>query len=733
MTVNISNPFDYQRYIGNVSKVTPQITRVHFPSSTLLKKFYYEGDTLHGGLVRNYVVIEGEGIGFLAKIVSVTLPEKERLDLTESNFQQTDLHPVGELEIDLVFETFNNYKARKGVSQYPPVGAKVYACSPSFLQNFLKDFGSKSETQSIEDALEIAALPHDTEYRFSLSANAIFNRHCAVVGTTGGGKSWTVAKLIENLIKHDSAKVLLLDATGEFHRFKESEKTTYKTIGVDAHWHYSSLQQEDLFALFRPAGQVQLPMLQTAITSLKIVQLKGGNSTTDENGCPTTPYEGPLLEGDTTSPQVTAGLLRKQGAKKKPYLRFYNAHLQEINSSESDFEILHLATQIFSECVSEYDPEEWKGVDKKALDNCSSLALRVNSLLFNDEANSIFNFQNNLESSVSVASEVDSFLTSSQNLLVLNLEELPKETDVSSIFTNSVGRKLLAMAKSGKFKTRPLVVFIDEAHLFLNRSIKDEYSIEIQLNAFERIAKECRKYGLFLCISTQRPRDIPEGVLSQMGTFIAHRLINRFDREAIERAAPEGSRYALSFLPSLGEGEALLMGVNFPMPINLKIEKVSEEFKPDSDTPKLLCSKLTPSSFSESDTSTIDAWNQETEPNFQYEVENLVNLITKNPDSRMAWSFRSGEELIGFIDLELASNNASFGFMVNPQHRRKGYGTQMLNWLLEQSAVQTAATTIEAGVHQDNRAAQECLKKCGFDQSEEVTQDSYISFKHVIN
>ena len=107
------------------------------------------------------------------------------------------------------------------------------------------------------------------------------------------------------------------------------------------------------------------------------------------------------------------------------------------------------------------------------------------------------------------------------------------------------------------------------------------------MDAFERIAKETRKKGLFLCLATQRPRDIPHGVLSQMGSFIVHRLINPLDREAIVSASPEGSKYLLSFLPSLGQGEALLLGVDFPMPVNLKIKKVSEQFRPDSDTPKL--------------------------------------------------------------------------------------------------------------------------------------------------
>lgn len=77
-----------------------------------------------------------------------------------------------------------------------------------------------------------------------------------------------------------------------------------------------------------------------------------------------------------------------------------------------------------------------------------------------------------------------------------------------------------------------------------------------------------------------------------MGTFIAHRLINSYDRDAIERATPEGSKYSLAFLPSLGQGEALLFGVNFPMPINLKIAKVSDTCKPNSDTPILFKSPM---------------------------------------------------------------------------------------------------------------------------------------------
>jgi len=72
-----------------------------------------------------------------------------------------------------------------------------------------------------------------------------------------------------------------------------------------------------------------------------------------------------------------------------------------------------------------------------------------------------------------------------------------------------------------------------------------------------------------------------------MGTFIVHLLINHFDKETIESTSPEVSKYVLSFLPSLGQGESILMGVDFSMSINLIIKEVSDENRPNSDTPKL--------------------------------------------------------------------------------------------------------------------------------------------------
>jgi hypothetical protein len=129
-------------------------------------------------------------------------------------------------------------------------------------------------------------------------------------------------------------------------------------------------------------------------------------------------------------------------------------------------------------------------------------------------------------------------------------------------------------------------MFLDEAHLFVNKRLLDADQNVIPLEAFDLIAKECRKFGLFLCLSTQMPRDIPVGTLSQMGAFIVHRLINEQDRRTVEMACSSASKAALEYLPALGPGEALITGVEFSMPLVVKISM--PQYRPNSATPQLM-------------------------------------------------------------------------------------------------------------------------------------------------
>jgi len=103
------------------------------------------------------------------------------------------------------------------------------------------------------------------------------------------------------------------------------------------------------------------------------------------------------------------------------------------------------------------------------------------------------------------------------------------------------------------------------------------------LDSFELIAKEGRKFCLNICIATQRPRDIPDGVLSQMGTMLVHRLTNEKDREVVEKASGDIDRSAAAFLPTLAPGQAVIIGVDFAIPFTVQVSKPEQE--PDSRGP----------------------------------------------------------------------------------------------------------------------------------------------------
>jgi DNA helicase HerA-like ATPase len=266
--------------------------------------------------------------------------------------------------------------------------------------------------------------------------------------------------------------------------------------------------------------------------------------------------------------------------------------MHEIDTNGVDFEILHLPQQIREECIYEgdfNDPSKWGGQNTKEKEYVSSLISRISTRINRTTTEKIFNFKKKIDGNKDIVKVIEDFhLNDSLSILNINLSNVAFEEKMREILIDCIGRQLLNYARDGKFIQKPTIVFLDEAHQFLNKKIKDDF-FEMDLSSFGSIAKECRKHGLFLCLSTQRPRDIPDDVLSQMGTLIAHRLINGFDRDAIEKASPEASKYLLKFLPSLGKGEALIVGTDFPMPLHIKVSEIKapDVFCPKSDTPKL--------------------------------------------------------------------------------------------------------------------------------------------------
>lgn len=583
-----NNPFNHSHFIGYINQVLPQYVKVHFPSSVLMKSFTFYGEELKGGLVGNYVVIEGEKYGFLGKILELSLPEKERLELSEKSFSTKDFHPTGKIEILLSFELFNPTKIDKGLNSLPMIGSKVFICSSEFIKGYFKNFGVKDDYVGTPPTINLGHLTYDKSTVVELSQQALFGRHCAIVGTTGGGKSYTVSRLLQGIIDNKN-KAIIIDPTGEYSNFDSvADKTSAPLIlSKDSFFHYSNLTVADLFVLLKPSGQVQAPKLMEAIKSLKVLRILEDNVDgdliikSDENT-----YSIKIKDELRENIYVKDKNIVKGGNTIKPFNRIYNTFINEIEGINSNFDIRNLGLQITKECIYDIDrndSKKWGGHNDGHLNNCVSLILRINNLVNNPEFNKVFGFNKLKSDNSELINGINAFIDSELNLLRISFEDVSFDFQAREILANAVGKYLLGLARNQKFKKKPLVLFIDEAHQYLNKKVKDEYFESTDLSAFDSIAKECRKYGLFLCLATQMPRDIPNGTLSQIGTFIAHRLINYQDKDAIANACSSANRDTLAFLPVLGSGEAILMGVDFPMPVMLKIE--SPKVKPNSETP----------------------------------------------------------------------------------------------------------------------------------------------------
>lgn len=562
------NPFRHEYFIGYINQVLPQYVKVHFPSSVLLNGFTHFGKEFNGGLVGSFIVIEGDKYGFLGRITELSLPEKERLSLSEKAFQTSDFHPSGKIEILLSFDLYDPLTVKKGLTAYPNIGAKVFVSSGELVQEYMARFGVKEGENSV--ALELGHLVSNPEIKVKVNLQSVFGRHCAIVGTTGGGKSYTVSKLIESL-QTLNVKTILIDATGEYEDFKINSFCESKTLGKDTFFHYRHLTISDIFVLLRPSGQVQQPILLEAIQSLKLVEIAAR-----EHKLPT---------------EVKNGIYLKSKNLKKPFIDLYNEFSEEIEKENAEFDIQKITQQLRRECI--YDSNDfgnditrWGDIDKRKWDNSTSLFLRAETLVQSPHFKEIFGFNKTKDDPTELVKIINAFFDDkNKQLLRIGFEDVGFDFQAREILANALGRFLLNNARKGKYKKKPLVTFIDEAHQFLNKKVKDEYFDSVSLDSFESIAKECRKHGLFLCIATQMPRDIPIGTLSQMGTFIVHRLINYNDKDAISNACSTANKNTLDFLPILGEGEAVLTGVDFPMPIIMKFEMPNN--KPNSGTPKL--------------------------------------------------------------------------------------------------------------------------------------------------
>ncbi|AUZ81241.1 ATP-binding protein [Aeromonas caviae] len=557
------SPHDSNRRIGSLVDMSATEAKINLTKAGSGEQTWILGTRIPVGEVNEFVFIDCGQLSILARVVKVWLENGERLSVEGLDDSHPNNNPIGivQLLVSVDVETGFNHR---GVKQYPRLGAQVYAAHPKLVSMLAEGV---LNTSANDLQLPIAEMPHDSSVNIGITPEKLFSRHCAILGSTGGGKSYTMANLMENVYEH-GGKILLIDATGEYENLpcesyyvgentnaKDGQKVTYP------HWMFTDT---DLRALLRPSAQSQAPKLEAAIQSLRVV----------------TQYYQTANHG---LPISTSYTMEKAGRTKA---NFENA-VQAISTFESKipWSFSCLAKQIIEECIwpnggtaQTPRPEIWGGRADNDVGHCLNLISRIQAMSANPNFRWMIDSDSSLKNIPALLDEFCEFPDA--KILRLDLSAIPFEANAREILVNAIGRRLLLCARNTKVSHEsPLLIFIDESHQFLNKRVGDEAS-KLDLDAFGDIAKEGRKYGLNVIIATQRPRDIPEDVLSQIGTLIVHRLTNEKDQEIVKRAVGSIDQRSASFLPVLGQGEALLLGVDFPFPMTVKIK--SPKSKPQS-------------------------------------------------------------------------------------------------------------------------------------------------------
>ena len=554
------DPFDPELCVGTVIEIGPSMALAECPGDT--RPAATNGHRTARGKVGDFVIIELDEAAVFGRVIAVRLADDGHHERPPASAYRS----VATIQM-LSTIGLRDGRIDPGLPRYPWIGCRVYATTPRLIAWIAEATvqGSRDEPPLL---MRLGTMPGAGAMMVRTAPERLFGRHCAVIGATGGGKSWTLARLMEEAAGFPGAKIILFDATGEFHTLGGLARHVQIGSGEpspdncrECAFPYTKLTERDLFALFRPTGPVQGPKLRAAIKSLKLTKLE------------------PNLAANS--------LLIRFNRLKAPIDQALRKHSHALEGILADFDVNLLVKQIQEECVQSSggsanspDYARWGLYNEADKSECTALLGRIEDVCSSAELACLFQ----PAGKPSLLAEIDQFLADpQQRILRISLKYLSFSYDAREIVADALGRHLLDLAREDKFRDRPAVVFLDEAHQFLNKSSGNDEA-RFPLEAFDLLAKEGRKYSLSMCIATQRPSDIPEGVLSQIGTLLVHRLTNERDRQVVERASDEIDRSASEFLPTLAPGQAVLIGVAFPIPLTLQIAPPNAA--PDSMGPR---------------------------------------------------------------------------------------------------------------------------------------------------
>lgn len=576
-----------QTFLGTIQDVNGTTVSVSLGNASLSGLTYVDGEGYRIGQIGSFAKIPIGYIdlfGIVTQVGASAVPE-----------EQAKQQPFGNrwLTIQLVGEGQRNGRFERGISQYPTIGDEVHLVSESDLKRIYgqPDRPYFVKVGHIAGAESISAL---------VDVNKLVTRHCAVVGTTGSGKSTTVAGILSALSdskNYPSARIIILDIHGEYGQAFKGRANIFK-VNADKD---ATSQEKELYVPF------------WALNFDELTQISFGEFVNEKD-------RSALIERIIAKKDKTLSKYPKKGVTKETlsvdspipfslndlwfelwnetFFTFYSDNGKKPIKDNWAFEKDDNGNDVVGDALKAIPPrfkppKNVAGDAEKIQYGSSPLNIRgqletLGSKLRIPRYDFLLRpgkFTPALDGKVD--SDLDSLLKewigSDKPVTILDLSGVPG--DILNIIVGVLLRVLYEglfwsrrLSQGGKH--RPLLVVMEEAHNYLNDNFEG-----IASNVVQRIVKEGRKYGIGAMIVSQRPSEINSTILSQCGTFFALRLANATDRGHITAALPDNLDGLTNMLPILRTGEAIIVGEAVKLPMRTIVEAPPKGQRPDSQDP----------------------------------------------------------------------------------------------------------------------------------------------------
>lgn len=521
-----------------------------------LASFRHAEESLRVG---SYLKIsDNDNVALICIIESFSIEVREIKDGSHQRTYIIDAYPLGTLR-DGEFKRGGDELAIPPKKVVPATAAEVAAIySHAFAEEMRFCFSSLSRQRSIP---------------VPVHGDRFFNKHIAIIGATGSGKSHSVARILQNAIAAkngeyqglNNSHIVIFDIHSEY----RTAFPAARVLGVDElllpFWFLNEEEMEEMFLESGDRNNYnQESLLRTVITLCK------------ERANPKASkvyFDSPIKYDIAEFINCLENLTRETKDADNP-LHIITKSKDQMFSSEEE------KLSFYCEARHDFAPTKRSVINKGmyADGSIDKFVSRLSSKINNPRLQFIFgkdaatlDFEPALQQVMGYAKEGET------NVTILDLSGIP--FDVLSITVSLISRVLFDYSyyfrrSKGKCDT-PLLLVYEEAHKYAPRSELARY--RASLSAIERIAKEGRKYGTSLLIASQRPSEISETIFAQCSNFLAMRLTNPDDQAYVRRLLPDTLGNLTAGLPALEAGEALLIGDATVMPCIIYVNPCSPE------------------------------------------------------------------------------------------------------------------------------------------------------------